>query len=154
MTTEERNIKLKHLITCMKCEVSGKVCDENCPTQYEAGNMGEIIENLEAISEILEQQPCEDAISRHDALNCVTFNEVRYRMVEDIKALPSVTQKKKSEYEHDHEVVKAYNDGQAYIVDKIKAKIETLDFDWGDDLNPTARSICMVCDAIDECIGN
>lgn len=55
MTTEERNIKLKHLITCMKCEVSGKVCDENCPTQYEAGNMGEIVENLEAISEILEQ---------------------------------------------------------------------------------------------------
>lgn len=54
MTAEERNIKLKHLITCMKCEVSGKVCDENCPTQYEAGNMGEIIENLEAISEILE----------------------------------------------------------------------------------------------------
>ena len=56
MTPEERNIELKHLITCMKCEVSGKVCDENCPTQYEAGNMGEIIENLEAISEILEQK--------------------------------------------------------------------------------------------------
>lgn len=56
MTGEERNIKLKHLITCMKCEVSGKACDENCPTQYEAGNMGEIIENLEAISEILEQK--------------------------------------------------------------------------------------------------
>lgn len=56
MTTEERNIKLKHLITCMKCETSGKACDENCPTQYEAGNMGEIIENLEAISEILEQE--------------------------------------------------------------------------------------------------
>ena len=55
MTLTERNQKLKHLITCMKCEVSGKVCDENCPTQYDAGNMGEIIENLEAISKILEQ---------------------------------------------------------------------------------------------------
>jgi len=60
MTNEQRNIKLKHLIKCMKCEASGKVCDENCPTQYEAGNVGEIIENLEAISEMLEQQPCED----------------------------------------------------------------------------------------------
>ena len=30
----------------------------------------------------------------------------------------------KSEYEHDHEVVKAYNDGQAYILDKIRAEIE------------------------------
>ena len=56
MNLSERIIKLKHLITCMKCEVSGKVCDENCPTQYAAGNLGEIIENLEAISEILEQQ--------------------------------------------------------------------------------------------------
>lgn len=54
MTIQERNIKLKHLITCMKCETSGKMCDENCSTQYAAGNMGEIIENLEAISEILD----------------------------------------------------------------------------------------------------
>lgn len=53
---EERNNKLKHLITCMKCEVSGKSCDENCPTQYNAGNMGEVIENLEEISKILEQE--------------------------------------------------------------------------------------------------
>jgi len=57
MTMEERNIKLKHFITCMKCEVSGKVCNDNCPTQYEAGNTGEIIENLEAISKLLEQKP-------------------------------------------------------------------------------------------------
>ena len=56
MTKEERNNKLKHLITCMKCEVSGKSCDENCPTQYNAGSMREIIENLEEISKILEQK--------------------------------------------------------------------------------------------------
>ena len=54
MTIEERNNKLKHFITCMKCEVSGKSCDENCPIQYKAGNMGEIIENLEEISKILD----------------------------------------------------------------------------------------------------
>ena len=40
------------------------------------------------------------------------------------------------------------------VIDKIKAKIETLDFDWGDDLNPTARSASMVCDAIDECLND
>lgn len=57
MQIEDRNKKLKHLITCMKCEVSGKICDANCATQYEAGNMGEIIENLEAISKTLEQVP-------------------------------------------------------------------------------------------------
>ena len=47
------------------------------------------------LAEYLEQQPCEDAVNRQDALNCVTFNEVRYRMVEDINALPSVTPKEK-----------------------------------------------------------
>lgn len=57
MTIAERNNKLKHFIACLKCEVSGKVCDDNCPTQYNAGNMGEIIENLETISKALEQEP-------------------------------------------------------------------------------------------------
>ena len=69
MTREERNNKLKHFITCMKCEVSGKRCDENCPIQYDAGNMGEIIENLEEISKILEQE-CEDAVSEVGTLYC------------------------------------------------------------------------------------
>ena len=54
---EERNNKLKHFITCMKCAVSGKPCDVNCLTQYNAGTMREIIENLEEISKILEQEP-------------------------------------------------------------------------------------------------
>ena len=59
MTLKERSNKLKHLITCMKCEVGGKCCDENCPTQYYAGNMEEIIKNLEEISKILERKACE-----------------------------------------------------------------------------------------------
>lgn len=54
MTVSERNNKLKHFITCLKCRISGKCCDDNCSTQYKAGNMGEIIENLESISRILE----------------------------------------------------------------------------------------------------
>ena len=74
MTREERNNKLKHFITCMKCEVSGKRCDENCPIQYDAGNMGEIIENLEEISKILEKE-CEDAVSRQAVLDIVKFEE-------------------------------------------------------------------------------
>ena len=84
----------------------------------------EALKEIKRLKEVLEQKPCEDAVSRQDALNCVTFNEFRYRIVEDIKALPSVTPKEKSESEHDHEVVKAYNDGQAYILDKIRAEIE------------------------------
>lgn len=91
MTIEERNNKLKHLITCTKCEVSGKSCDENCPTQYDAGNMGEIIENLEAISKVLEQEsrwiPCSEKLPEksggylvtvcYDLLGKGTVREVR-----------------------------------------------------------------------------
>lgn len=58
MTIAERNDKMKRYIACLKCEVSGKIgkhCDDSCPTQYEAGNMGEIIENLEAISGVLDK---------------------------------------------------------------------------------------------------
>ena len=100
MSREERNIKLKHLITCMKCEVSGKVCDDNCSTQYEAGNMGEIIENLEAISKILEQEPCENTISRQAVLDLIVANHTELNGVnvvmysplcKDIKQLPSAT---------------------------------------------------------------
>lgn len=101
MTREDRNIKLKHLITCMKCEVSGKVCDENCSTQYEAGNIEEIIENLKAISEILVQQHCEDCVSRERTMLRVrefignpTYTEKM--LVDDLNALPSVTPKEKT----------------------------------------------------------
>lgn len=55
MTLSERNEKLKYFIACLKCEVSGKVCDDNCPIQYHAGTTGEIIENLDAISKAIER---------------------------------------------------------------------------------------------------
>lgn len=98
MTRKERNNKLKHLITCMKCEVSGKCCDENCPTQYEAGNMGEIIEGLEEISKILEQGSSEDCVSREQALLALTGKNLSSKNTEElislfnkrIKALPPV----------------------------------------------------------------
>lgn len=80
MTIEERNTKLKHLITCMKCETSGKCCNDNCPTQYEAGNMGEIIENLEAISKILEQESVLNKIRAEIENHCglVKENHCKY----------------------------------------------------------------------------
>ena len=107
MTKEERNNKLKHLITCMKCEVSGKCCDENCPTQYDAGNMGEIIENLEEIFKILEQQPCEDTIGRQAVLNILnnadwaldddrTVERYKELIIACYKELPSVTPTQKT----------------------------------------------------------
>lgn len=91
MTREERNNKLKHFITCMKCEVSGKCCDENCPIQYDAGNMGEIIENLEEISKILEREPCEDAVSRKVVLDMMQMRMGAKELYKAVYDLPSVT---------------------------------------------------------------
>ena len=54
ITIEERIKKLKHLITCMKCEVQGHPCNVNCVIQYELGTTREIIENLEAIVKVLD----------------------------------------------------------------------------------------------------
>jgi len=103
MTKEERNNKLKYLITCMKCEASGKCCDENCPTQYEAGNMGEIIKNLEEISKILEQEPCENTVSREAVLaivgdSCLDLDsyEDTKEFCDEIKELPSVVHTQKT----------------------------------------------------------
>ena len=111
MTSKERVEKLRCLITCMKCEVSGKECDNNCPTQYDAGNMGEIIENLEEIAKALEQQPCEDAISRQALYEWIdgweeknkyyhprTKNEIIpiCEVIDIIQSLPSVTPKPKT----------------------------------------------------------
>ena len=75
----------------MKCEVSGKVCDDNCPTQYDTGNMGEIIENLEAISKALEQEPfinkpcVSSGVCEHDK------NKVLDKVRAEIEQLPTKT---------------------------------------------------------------
>jgi len=67
MTITERINKLRHYIVCLECKVNGNPCiGDECSTQYGAGTMGEVIENLEAISKILEQK-----VSQENALDAV-----------------------------------------------------------------------------------
>ena len=54
ITTEERVKKLKCLITCMKCEVQGHACNDNCVVQYNLGTTRDIIENLEEIVKVIQ----------------------------------------------------------------------------------------------------
>lgn len=49
MTKDEAVKRLSVYIVCLKCEISGKECDDNCRYQYEAGTMGEIVEALETL---------------------------------------------------------------------------------------------------------
>lgn len=70
MTNEQAMHMLKAKLECLKRETSGfygdcnnSNCDE-CSLCYEQGNMGEQKEALDMAIEALEQQPCEDTISR------------------------------------------------------------------------------------------
>ena len=70
MTNEQAKKMLKAKLECLKHETSGMYsdcnrcnCDE-CSLNYEQGNMGEQKEALDMTIKALEQQPCEDAISR------------------------------------------------------------------------------------------
>lgn len=59
-----------------------------------------------------------------------------------------------SEYEHDHEVIKAYNDGQTYILNKVRAEIEgkiikrpKMDFRYGErDHNEAILDVLSIID--------
>ena len=70
MTNEQAKKMLKAKLECLKRETSGtdfdcnnSNCDE-CSLNYEQGNMGEQKEALDMAIKALEQEPCEDAISR------------------------------------------------------------------------------------------
>jgi len=135
VTREEINTKLKALIACMKCEVSGKPCDDNCPTQYEAGHTGEIIENLEAISKLLEQEPSEDTVSRSDVMALIERTNLKYissftrgisqKAFEDLLygtlSLPSVIPKGVTVTDF---ADKCRECGREKVLDKIRAEIE------------------------------
>lgn len=92
-----------------------------------------------------EQEPCEDAISRQAVLDAINtdFHEDLSQLEDAVKQLPPVNQfkpiccpsmgidcencpayEKKSEWQHDHEILKAYSDGANEVLDKIKAEID------------------------------
>ena len=57
MTREEIIYRLSAQKSCLECQVSGKKpCNENCPTQYDAGTIGETIETLGETIKIIENQ--------------------------------------------------------------------------------------------------
>ena len=75
MTNEQAEKMLKAKLECLKRETSGtdfdcnnSNCDE-CSLCYEQGNMGEQKEALDMAIKALEQQHCEDTISRQAAID-------------------------------------------------------------------------------------
>ena len=77
MTNEQAKKMLKAKLECFKRETSGtdfdcynSNCDE-CPLCYEQGNVGEQKEALDMAIKALEQEPCEDTISRQAAIDAL-----------------------------------------------------------------------------------
>ena len=100
MTNEQAKNMIKAKLECLKRETSGtdfdcnnSNCDE-CSLCYEQGNMGEQKEALDMAIKALEQQPCEDTISRQAAIETAhlpVIADAGYEVVrmDDILALPS-----------------------------------------------------------------
>ena len=55
---------------------------------------GLVLMSKEMADKYAEQEPCDDVVSRQDALNAVTFSEVRWQAIERIKQLPPVRPQK------------------------------------------------------------
>ena len=108
--------------------------------------------------------PFEDCISRKAVLNTLenmdraldedrTVEYYKELLRECYKVLPSVTPKPKSEWQHDHEILKAYSDGASAVLDKIRAEIDTarfVDKDTKHCRNANATGLEVAMDIIDK----
>ena len=66
-------------------------------------------------------------MKNYDALNgLVPKTQELHRAIFDMGYEQGFKDGSNSEYEHDHDVVKTYNDGQTFILDKIRAEIENI----------------------------
>ena len=107
MTNEQAKNMLKAKLECLKHETSGFYgdcnrcnCDE-CSLNYEQGNMGEQKQALDMAIKALEQQPCEDTISRQAAIElamqycpdddgtCSKADEDMRNLLDELEDLPS-----------------------------------------------------------------
>jgi hypothetical protein len=100
MVNEEAIKMLKAKLECMTRDVSGsdddcnrKLCGE-CHLNYEMGTMGEQKEYLRMSIKALEQEPCDDAISRQAVLDLLK-NTNNGWIINKVLQLPPVTPQQK-----------------------------------------------------------
>ena len=81
----------------------------------------------------LQEEPCDDCVRRQEVLDILKdewnkfsdANDAMQESIDTIEALKPVTPKQepKSEWQHDHEILKAYSDGASEVIDKIRDDI-------------------------------
>lgn len=127
MTKEEKEAVLH----CLRAMIDEELCEE-CPLYGTTGTDHCEKDCVRLAIEELEQEPCEDCISRQAVLKIIDGWYDNNRDTENIEDLivlitymGSVNpQKPKSEWEHDHEILKAYSDGASAVLESIKYLIE------------------------------
>lgn len=150
MTNEEAKKMLKAKLECLKNETSGinhdcnmRLCD-GCSLNYEQGNMGEQKEALDMAIQALEQQPCEDCISRTAAVrhrhliyddDGIGYSVVR---VDEILSLPSVTPKFT-----DEEIQKMQELEQAQLEKAYELGMQTSFEEWLASFNTESATECF-----------
>lgn len=112
--SDEQIKAIEGAFTCDKCVYS---TSEGC--QYD-----DITETIPPFDDLIQRQAVLDTLERMDkALDeDRTVENYKELLRECYKVLPSV--KPKSEWEHDHEILKAYSDGASAVLESIKYLIE------------------------------
>lgn len=91
---------------------------------------------LKMAIKVLEQEPCEDAVSRKAVdLLCFEFlranSDYNCAFYERFLDLPAVTPTHKaSEWQQDHAILKAHSDGANEVIDRIKEAREEIAKGW------------------------
>lgn len=119
---------------------------EKCAAEHR-----QLAEWLKELKQLREQEPCEDAVSRRvvkEQMIKYGFLAPDMTVTEFVEDLPSVQpmrkQEPKSEWEQDHEILKAYSDGANEMLDKIKEDIRRFMFE----VNPSSSESDYACNYI------
>ena len=131
---------------CISRQAAIDACDQSI-------NLFEAVDRIKELPPVNPQKPIcpsagidcedcpayEDAISREAVIDGINeyFHDEYYQrtsiqdcrdcLIEDvIKNMPSVTSQPKSEWQQDHEILKAYSDGASAVLDKVRAEIDGL----------------------------
>jgi len=126
---------------------------ENCKHHKETCRNGIFYHSCESWECEFERKPMTKADAKELLLNIAAYDKRSDKWIEqevvaeavhaleqtegDLDSSSSSEKPNKSEWEHDHEILKAYSDGANEVLDKIKAEIEqayckvTNDYDHG-----------------------
>lgn len=140
MTNEEAKKRLEVRLICANCPEDKMCYDSHLHSICEYTDYCDEVSIEEAVKvaiEVLKQEPCEDAISRQAVLDILKdkwnmFTDANDAMqesidtIESLRPVSSSEKPNKSEWQHDHEILKAYSDGANEVLDKIKTDIEGL----------------------------